>query len=70
MHVLESFRLDGKVAVVTGGAGLYGRQITEALAEALAEKIIGGQYQSCDLGPLTRDRFGDPDRLIPETFHI
>lgn len=34
MKVLDSFRLDGKVALVTGGAGLYGRQIAEALAEA------------------------------------
>ena len=34
MKVLDSFGLDGKVALVTGGAGLYGRQIAEALAEA------------------------------------
>lgn len=34
MGVLDSFRLDGKVAVVTGGAGLYGRQLVAALAEA------------------------------------
>lgn len=34
MNVLDSFSLKGKVALVTGGAGLYGRQIVNALAQA------------------------------------
>lgn len=34
MTVMQSFSLEGKVALVTGGAGLYGRQIAAALAQA------------------------------------
>jgi NAD(P)-dependent dehydrogenase (short-subunit alcohol dehydrogenase family) len=43
MGVLERFRLDGKTALVTGGAGLYGRQITEALAQAGAHTYIASR---------------------------
>lgn len=34
MHVMKMFDLTGKIALVTGGAGNYGRQMVEALAEA------------------------------------
>ena len=42
-NVLDSFGLDGKVALVTGGAGLFGRQIAEAVAEAGAKTFIASR---------------------------
>ena len=36
-NVMDSFRLGDKIAVVTGGSGLYGRQMVLALAQAGAE---------------------------------
>lgn len=43
MNVLESFRLDGKVALVTGGAGILGKSIVEGLAEAGASVITASR---------------------------
>ena len=34
MNVKDMFDLTGRTAIVTGGAGRYGKQIVEGLAEA------------------------------------
>ena len=43
MNVIDSFRLNGKTAIVTGGAGRYGKQIVEALGEAGATVFIASR---------------------------
>lgn len=43
--ITNMFRLDGQVIVVTGGAGLYGKPISSALAEAGAYVIIASRNE-------------------------
>ncbi|HUZ58841.1 MAG TPA: SDR family oxidoreductase [Hanamia sp.] len=40
---MNIFRLDDKIAIVTGGAGYFGKPISSALAEAGAKVIIGSR---------------------------
>lgn len=42
-NVLDMFRLDGKVALVTGGAGKYGSQIVYALLQAGADVWVASR---------------------------
>lgn len=43
MNVMQSLSLTGRVALLTGGAGLYGRQIAAGLAEAGATTFIAAR---------------------------
>lgn len=43
MNVLEFFKLKNKVAIVTGGSGLYGKPISTSLAQAGATVIIASR---------------------------
>ena len=47
--VNELFRLDGQIALVSGGAGLYGKSISRALAQAGATVIVASRSRDkCD----------------------
>lgn len=52
MNVMQSFQLKSKVAIVTGGAGKYGRFLVEALAEAGATTYIADFLDEEKLKPL------------------
>ena len=49
MNTNDLFRLDGKIALVTGGAGIYGIHITRALAEAGAHVVVASRgLEQCE----------------------
>jgi NAD(P)-dependent dehydrogenase (short-subunit alcohol dehydrogenase family) len=43
MSILDKFSLRDKIIVLTGGSGLYGRQLTSAIAEAGATLVIASR---------------------------
>jgi len=44
--IFDKFRLNGKVAIVTGGAGLLGRQFSRTLAQAGAKVVVADLNES------------------------
>ena len=49
MHIKELMDLSGRIAVVTGGYGIYGAPISEALAEAGAHVVIASRsVEQCE----------------------
>src|SRR5690606_38814726 len=50
MNVCDSFTLKDRVCIVTGGAGLYGKPIARALAEAGAQVVIASRNaEQCEV---------------------
>jgi NAD(P)-dependent dehydrogenase (short-subunit alcohol dehydrogenase family) len=49
MNSLDLFRIEGRIALVTGGSGIYGVHITRALAEAGARVVVASRnVQKCE----------------------
>jgi NAD(P)-dependent dehydrogenase (short-subunit alcohol dehydrogenase family) len=44
-HIFDKFKMDGRTAIVTGGAGLLGRQFCRTLAQAGANVIIADLFE-------------------------
>ncbi len=57
MTIQDKFKLDGRVALVTGGAGLLGREFCKTLAEA------GASVAVLDLNAASRSAAGTADSL-------
>src|SRR5262245_42957766 len=76
MSILDQFSLTGKTAIITGGAGIYGRQIVRAVAEAGAKTFVASrdlqklkkmfsavQYKKLDITVLSLDQ-GDEGSIL------
>jgi glycine/D-amino acid oxidase-like deaminating enzyme len=68
----------GIAGAVGGFANLFeahsftGRGVMQsyAVARSMAALVATGRYEDVDLAPLTRERFDDPARWVPEALHI
>lgn len=65
MKVLESFSLDGKIAIVTGGYGYLGKAFSEALCEAGARVYVAARDKDKFL-----KTFEDNDNIVFLDFDI
>ena len=63
MTIQDKFKLDGRVALVTGGAGLLGREFCKTLAEA------GASVAVLDLTAASRSAAGTADSLTQSGFN-
>lgn len=63
MTIQDKFKLDGRVALVTGGAGLLGREFCRTLAEA------GASVAVLDLTAASRSAAGTADSLTQSGFN-
>ena len=63
MTIQDKFKLDGRVALVTGGAGLLGREFCRTLAEA------GATIAVLDLTAASRSAAGTADSLTQSGFN-
>ena len=61
VDVLEKFRIDGSVALVTGGGGLLGREFCKTLASAGAQVILADLDQERAADVLSALRDDQPD---------
>lgn len=68
----------GIASAVFGWSNLFeahsftGRGVMQSysVGQSMAALVDTGRFEHVDLGPLSRDRFADPARLIPEDLHI
>ena len=54
-NVMDMFRLDGKIAIITGGSGRYGRQMVLALGMNRSVEAAKAQQAVTDGGSLAAE---------------